>query len=37
MAKFEVIDIAQQSRAHREMLNQILTDKKSFINDEALT
>lgn len=36
IARFE-IDIAQQSRAHREKLFQILTDKKSFINDEALT
>ena len=36
VARFEV-DIAQQSRAHREKLYQILTDKKSFINDEALT
>ena len=34
MAKF-VID-SSQKRAHREMLNQILTDKKSFINDEAI-
>ena len=34
IAKF-VID-SSQSRAHREMLNQILTDKKSFINDEAI-
>jgi len=36
LARFE-IDIAQQSRAHREKLFRILTEKKSFINDEALT
>jgi len=34
IAKF-VID-SSQSRAHREMLNQILNDKKSFINDQAI-
>ena len=34
IAKFEID--SPQSRAHREKLYQILTDKKSFINDEAL-
>jgi len=28
---------SSQSRAHREMLKRILTDKKSFINDEAIS
>ncbi len=34
IARFEID--SSQSRAHREMLKRILTDKKSFINDEAI-